>query len=134
VALSIFVWVMIGMALWHFSVLVPDRFWGGIIGAFGAAVAGALLSGYLLPEPRYPRIEPARDRCGRLDDARLPVRASRELLVRRPPGPIAGHRQGLGGGAARNGQRAARRMVVCTHGRGPLRRPRLFDDNARPDS
>ena len=49
--LSIFVWVMIGMALWHFSVLVPDRFWGGIIGAFGAAVAGALLSGYLLPEP-----------------------------------------------------------------------------------
>jgi hypothetical protein len=28
-ALSIFVWVMIGMALWHFSVLVPDRFWGG---------------------------------------------------------------------------------------------------------
>ena len=28
-----------------------DRFWGGIIGAFGAAVAGALLSGYLLPEP-----------------------------------------------------------------------------------
>ena len=36
-ALSIFVWVMIGLAVWHFSVLVPDRFWGGIIGAFGAA-------------------------------------------------------------------------------------------------
>jgi hypothetical protein len=51
VALSIFVWVMIGLAVWHFSVLVPDRFWGGIIGAFAAAVAGALLSGYLLPEP-----------------------------------------------------------------------------------
>jgi hypothetical protein len=50
-ALSIFVWVLVGMALWHFSVLVPDRFWGGIIGAFGAAVSGALLSGYLLPEP-----------------------------------------------------------------------------------
>ena len=45
-ALSIFVWVMIGLAVWHFSVLVPDRFWGGIIGAFAAAVAGALLSGY----------------------------------------------------------------------------------------
>lgn len=50
-ALSIFVWVMTGMAFWHFAVLVPDRFWGGIIGAFGAAVTGALLSGYLLPEP-----------------------------------------------------------------------------------
>jgi hypothetical protein len=50
-ALSIFVWVLIGMALWHFSILVPNRFWSGIIGAFGAAVAGALLSGYLLPQP-----------------------------------------------------------------------------------
>jgi hypothetical protein len=50
-ALSIFVWVMIGLALWHFAVLVPNKFWGGVIGAFGAAVTGALLSGYLLPEP-----------------------------------------------------------------------------------
>ena len=57
-ALSVFVWVLIGMALWHFSVLVPDRFWGGIIGAFGAAVAGALLSGYLLPEPGIPASNP----------------------------------------------------------------------------
>ena len=57
-ALSIFVWVMIGLAVWHFSILVPDRFWGGIIGAFGAAVAGALLSGYLLPEPGIPASNP----------------------------------------------------------------------------
>lgn len=56
--LSVFVWLMIGMALWHFAVLVPDRFWGGIIGAFGAAVAGALLSGYLLPEPGIPASNP----------------------------------------------------------------------------
>jgi hypothetical protein len=33
-ALSVFVWAMIGIALWHFTVFVPDRFWGGIIGAF----------------------------------------------------------------------------------------------------
>ena len=57
-ALSILVWVLIGMALWHFSVLVPDRFWGGIIGAFAAAVAGALVSGYLLPEPGIPASNP----------------------------------------------------------------------------
>jgi uncharacterized membrane protein YeaQ/YmgE (transglycosylase-associated protein family) len=57
-ALSIFVWVMIGLAVWHFSVLVPDRFWGGIIGAFAAAVAGALLSGYLLPVPGIPSSNP----------------------------------------------------------------------------
>ena len=29
----------------------PDRFYGGIIGAFLAAVAGALATGYLLPVP-----------------------------------------------------------------------------------
>jgi uncharacterized membrane protein YeaQ/YmgE (transglycosylase-associated protein family) len=56
--LSIFVWVMIGMALWHFAVLVPDRFWGGIIGAFLAAVTGALVSGALLPEPGISRSNP----------------------------------------------------------------------------
>lgn len=56
--LSLFVWTMIGIAIWHFTVLVPDRFWGGIIGAFLASLAGALLSGYLLPEPGVPRGNP----------------------------------------------------------------------------
>jgi hypothetical protein len=51
VGLSIFVWAMIGIAFWHFSVLVPDKFWGGIIGAFLAALAGAFLTGFLLPQP-----------------------------------------------------------------------------------
>jgi hypothetical protein len=55
---SILVWTMVGMALWHFAVLVPDRFWGGIIGAFLAAVTGALLTGYALPEPGIPPANP----------------------------------------------------------------------------
>jgi uncharacterized membrane protein YeaQ/YmgE (transglycosylase-associated protein family) len=55
---SIFVWIMIGVAIWHLSVLVPDRFYGGIIGAFLAAVGGALLSGYLLPSPGIPPHNP----------------------------------------------------------------------------
>ena len=25
-------WVMTGLALWHFTIWVPDRFWGGIVG------------------------------------------------------------------------------------------------------
>jgi hypothetical protein len=58
-ALSIFVWAMIGIAFWHFTVFVPDRFWGGIIGALLAALAGALLSGLLLPEPGIPAASPA---------------------------------------------------------------------------
>ncbi len=56
--MSIFVWVMIGIAIWHACVLVPDRFYGGIIGAFIAAVAGAMAFGYLLPSPGVPPHNP----------------------------------------------------------------------------
>lgn len=42
------VWVMMGIALWHFAVWVPDRFYGGIVGAFLAAIAGAALFGFLV--------------------------------------------------------------------------------------
>jgi hypothetical protein len=52
--MSLLVWVMVGLAIWHFAVLVPDRFWGGIIGAFLAALLGAMASGYLLPSPGIP--------------------------------------------------------------------------------
>lgn len=56
--MAVLVWVMIGIALWHFTVLVPDRFWGGIIGAFMVAVAGGLIGGYLLPAPGLPEDNP----------------------------------------------------------------------------
>jgi hypothetical protein len=46
--LSAVVWAMIGIAIWHFAVLVPGRFWGGIVGAFLAATAGAVLLGFVL--------------------------------------------------------------------------------------
>ena len=57
-AISVFVWVMVGVALWHFAVFVPDKFYGGIIGAFLAALSGGLLSGYLLPTPGFPHSNP----------------------------------------------------------------------------
>lgn len=56
--MSIFVWTMIGIACWHFVVFLPDRFWGGIIGAFLASTGGALLSGYMLPTPGVPAANP----------------------------------------------------------------------------
>jgi hypothetical protein len=56
--MSILVWAMVGIAFWHFAVLVPDRFLGGIIGAFLAALAGALITGYVLPEPGLPSANP----------------------------------------------------------------------------
>lgn len=49
---------MVGIALWHFTVLLPDRFAGGIIGAFLAALVGALVSGYALPVPGLPTENP----------------------------------------------------------------------------
>lgn len=39
------VWFTVGVAIWHFTVFVPDRFWGGIIGAFLGSVAGAMATG-----------------------------------------------------------------------------------------
>ena len=52
--MSVLVWAMVGIAFWHFAVLVPDKFTGGIIGAFLASVAGGLAAGYLLPSPGVP--------------------------------------------------------------------------------
>ena len=46
--MSLLVWVMMGIALWHFTVFVPDRFYGGIVGAFFAAVAGASVFGFVV--------------------------------------------------------------------------------------
>ena len=43
--MSLFVWVMMGIALWHFTVFLPDHFWQGIVGAFLGAVIGAVLFG-----------------------------------------------------------------------------------------
>ena len=42
------VWAMVGLAVWHFTVFVPDRFWGGIVGAFLGALFGSVLFGVLI--------------------------------------------------------------------------------------
>jgi ABC-type sulfate transport system permease component len=46
--MSLVVWVMMGIAVWHFTVFVPDRFWGGIVGAFCAAVVSSALFGFIV--------------------------------------------------------------------------------------
>jgi hypothetical protein len=39
------VWFSTGIAIWHFTVFIPDRFWGGIVGALLGATGGAMVSG-----------------------------------------------------------------------------------------
>ena len=41
-------WVMMGLALWHFTIWLPDHYWGGIVGAFVGAVCGAALFGFII--------------------------------------------------------------------------------------
>ena len=56
--MSLLVWTMVGIAVWHFAVFLPDRFWGGIVGAFVAAWLGGMASGYALPQPGLPTANP----------------------------------------------------------------------------
>jgi hypothetical protein len=46
--MGVLVWGMMGIAIWHFAIFVPDRFWGGIVGAFIAATIGAIAIGLLV--------------------------------------------------------------------------------------
>jgi hypothetical protein len=46
--MALLVWVMVGLAIWHFTIFLPDRFWAGIIGAFVGAVIGPVLFGLLI--------------------------------------------------------------------------------------
>jgi hypothetical protein len=52
--MSMLVWVMMAIAIWHFTIWLPDRFYGGIVGALLAAIAGSALfglaiSGFTIP-------------------------------------------------------------------------------------
>jgi len=46
--MNFLVWLMMGIAIWHFAVFVPDHFWGGIVGAFVFAATGAVIFGLAL--------------------------------------------------------------------------------------
>jgi ABC-type Fe3+ transport system permease subunit len=48
--MALVVFFMMGIALWHFTVFVPDRFWQGIVGAFIGAVLGSVIFGMIVQE------------------------------------------------------------------------------------
>jgi hypothetical protein len=46
--MALLVWFMMGIALWHFTVFLPDRFWQGIVGAFIGSTIGAVVFGAIV--------------------------------------------------------------------------------------
>ncbi|HTU14168.1 MAG TPA: hypothetical protein VMF31_03130 [Solirubrobacterales bacterium] len=46
--MSVVVWITVGLALWHFTIFVPERFWQGIVGALLGCVFGAMVSGAII--------------------------------------------------------------------------------------
>jgi ABC-type Fe3+ transport system permease subunit len=48
--MALLVFFIMGIALWHFTVFLPDRFWQGIVGAFVGAVLGSIIFGLIVQE------------------------------------------------------------------------------------
>lgn len=48
--MALVVFFIMGIALWHFTVFLPDHFWQGIVGAFLGAVLGAIIFGLIVQE------------------------------------------------------------------------------------
>ena len=46
--MALLVWFTMGIALWHFTVFLPDHFWQGIVGAFLGSVIGAIAFGAIV--------------------------------------------------------------------------------------
>ncbi len=46
--MALLVWFTMGIALWHFTVFMPDHFWQGIVGAFLGSVLGAMIFGAIV--------------------------------------------------------------------------------------
>jgi len=46
--MGLLVWIMVAIALWHFTIFLPDRWWAGIVGAFVGSVLGSVLFGLII--------------------------------------------------------------------------------------
>jgi ABC-type xylose transport system permease subunit len=55
--MAMLAWVMMGLAIWHFTIFLPDRFWGGIVGAFLGALIGAVVFGFIVNGFTVPGID-----------------------------------------------------------------------------
>jgi ABC-type Fe3+ transport system permease subunit len=46
--MGLLAWVIMGLAIWHFTIFMPDRFWGGIVGAFVGSLIGSIVLGFII--------------------------------------------------------------------------------------
>jgi hypothetical protein len=46
--MGLLAWVMMGLAIWHYTIFLPDRFWGGIVGAFVGSLVGSIVVGLII--------------------------------------------------------------------------------------
>ena len=46
--MGLLAWAVMGLAIWHFTVWLPDHYWGGIVGALIGALIGAILLGLIV--------------------------------------------------------------------------------------
>lgn len=46
--MGVLVWSMVGLAIWHFTIFLPDHFWGGIVGGLLGALFGSIIIGLII--------------------------------------------------------------------------------------
>ena len=131
--MAMLVWAMMGLALWHFTIFLPDRFWGGIVGAFlgalfGAILIGLIVNGFTVPgqddttSPPRSRRSPARSPGSRSSTSSASARATkRDLAGLAAQAARARTRARCGSRAARR-RRAERLVAVAGDGHRDLRR------------
>jgi ABC-type Fe3+ transport system permease subunit len=55
--MGLLAWLMMGLAVWHFTIFLPDRFWGGIVGAFVGSLIGAIVVGVIIYSVRVSEVK-----------------------------------------------------------------------------
>ena len=99
--MGLLAWALMGIAIWHFAIFVPDRFWGGIVGSFLLCTLGAILVGFIT--------------------SGFDVPGGNEIDIATAVDAIPGALLGLGGGV--RDRRAARQRAARAVGGGLARAP-----------
>ncbi len=84
--MGVLAWSMMGIAIWHFAIFVPDRFWGGIVGSFLLALIGSVIVGFVLAGFSVPGNDDISAADGRRGHPRRAAGTRGRIRPRRPAG------------------------------------------------